>query len=42
SGVMRPTFDDLKKPFYEHGVVELVDFLWNFEKYGESKKWNDK
>ncbi|CAG8807392.1 17652_t:CDS:2, partial [Racocetra fulgida] len=42
SGVMRPTFDDLEKPFYERGVVELVDFLWDFEKYGESKKWNDK
>ncbi|CAG8620012.1 17441_t:CDS:2, partial [Racocetra fulgida] len=38
SGVMRPTFDDLEKPFYDRGVVELVDFLWDYEKHCELKR----
>ncbi|CAG8625550.1 7266_t:CDS:2, partial [Racocetra fulgida] len=38
---MRPTFDNLEKPFYDHGVVELVDFLWDYEKHCELKRWND-
>ncbi|CAG8795472.1 9388_t:CDS:2, partial [Racocetra persica] len=33
--------DDLVKPFYDRGIVELVDFLWDFERYGELKRWND-
>ncbi|RIB25026.1 hypothetical protein C2G38_2166993 [Gigaspora rosea] len=41
SGVMRPTFDDLEKPFYDRGIVEMVDFLWEYEKYSELKRWND-
>ncbi|RIB29650.1 hypothetical protein C2G38_2154693 [Gigaspora rosea] len=41
SGVMRPTFDDLEKPFYNRGIVEIVDFLWDFERNCELKKWNN-
>ncbi|CAG8837262.1 2241_t:CDS:2, partial [Racocetra persica] len=31
-GVMCLKSDDLVKPFYDRGIVELVNFLWDFER----------
>ncbi|RIB26691.1 hypothetical protein C2G38_2162749 [Gigaspora rosea] len=35
------TFDEHGKLFYNGGIVEIVDFLWDFERYAELKRRND-
>ncbi|KAF0469874.1 hypothetical protein F8M41_025473 [Gigaspora margarita] len=41
NNVVYLTFDEHGKPFYNSGIVEMVDFLWEYEKYSELKRWKD-